>query len=164
MNAAGGAGGLSNLDPATVNNLRSLLQANPALLPQLLQTLSQSHPEMIQQLQQNPQQLEQILGPLAAGGGGARARQHNVQLTQEEKTQIDNLVALGFSREASLEAWLICERNFELAANFLFEHGEGGASMMEDIDAMEHDGGGDGGGGGEEDEDDENYDEHGYYE
>jgi ubiquitin len=43
---------------------------------------------------------------------------------------IDNLVQLGFTKERAAEAYFACDKNEEMAANFLFESG-----MMDDDQA-----------------------------
>jgi len=148
------------LNSPELSQFRVLLQSNPQLLPVLLQQLQQSHPELLEQLGNDPQALAHVAsmlglgagGPLGAGGGGGGAGpsgdgiirgpqgQVLIQITQEEKSQLDHLESLGFSRQRALEAWLICERNQEMAANYLFENG------MDDDDYVG--GGGAGGGNG----------------
>lgn len=133
LDLASGAG----IDQAQIAQLRELLQSNPSLGPLLLQQVAQSSPEVMAQLGNDPAALEQLLGGLAAGGAGGRSRQprgQTIQITQEEKSQLDNLESLGFSRDVALEAWLICDRNEEVAANYLFEHG--GEIAMEDAEGM----------------------------
>lgn len=44
-------------------------------------------------------------------------------MTPEEKAAIDRLAALGFPERVAAEAYLVCGKNEELAANFLFENG-----------------------------------------
>jgi len=65
-----------------------------------------------------------------AGGGGGRQRPPpgSIQVTPEEMASIDRLVQLGFPKARAAEAFFACDKNEEMAANFLFENG------MEDED------------------------------
>lgn len=42
-----------------------------------------------------------------------------IELTEEEDAAISRLEALGFSREECLQAYLVCEKQEDLAANYL---------------------------------------------
>jgi UV excision repair protein RAD23 len=64
-------------------------------------------------------------GMPGAGAGGAPNRPpgggHVINVTQEELQSIERLEQLGFHRQRALQAFLACDKNEELAANFLFE-------------------------------------------
>lgn len=47
--------------------------------------------------------------------------QNVVSVSNEELGAIQNLEALGFSRNRAVQAYFACDKNEELAANFLFE-------------------------------------------
>jgi len=63
--------------------------------------------------------------PAGAGGprpgGGARPPPGSIQVTPEEMASIDRLVQLGFSKARAAEAFFACDKNEEMAPNFLFE-------------------------------------------
>merc|ERR1719326_2147214 len=112
------AGGMAGGPAALLNN--------PELAP-ILQQLAASNPEMLQAIQQNPEQIMPMLMAMAAEGGmdmegmeGMGAPQ--VDLTPDEQSAVERICALGFDQNAALQAYLACDKNENLAANFLFEH------------------------------------------
>ncbi|KAF5325943.1 hypothetical protein D9611_000225 [Ephemerocybe angulata] len=127
--AAGGTlpGGL-NLDAIRnspqIQQLREALQQNPESAQALLQQLAVQNPGIAQLIAQNPNMLYDLLGIEADGEGedgdippGAQV----VSVTPEERAAIERLEGLGFTRQQALEAFLACDKNEELAANYLFE-------------------------------------------
>lgn len=57
----------------------------------------------------------------AQGGAGVPPGAVQIQISPAEKEAIDRLVDLGFDRNRALEAFLVCNRDEEMAANYLFE-------------------------------------------
>lgn len=107
--------------------LRRIVQENPALLQPLIQQIGQSNPQLLQLVNANQSTFMRLLQE----NGGEEMGEANlpnlpppqyVSVTQEEKESIDRLVELGFDRTRAIEAFLACDRNEQLAANYLFEH------------------------------------------
>lgn len=121
--------------------LRQLVQQNPNLLQPFLQQLGQSNPNLLAQLTSNPTLLMSFLtegaegleddaefppGLLGAGvgaGPGAGEETQYVQVSQEERDAIERLVGMGFERPLVIQAYFACDKNEEMAANYLVEHG-----------------------------------------
>jgi len=126
-----GAGGAPQLDLAALANspqmqqLREHLTSNPQAIQPLLQTLATQNPGLAQALAANPELLMQMLGGEFEGeDGDLPPGAQVVNVTEEERAAIERLEALGFPRQAVIEAYFACDKNEELAANFLFEgHG-----------------------------------------
>jgi len=130
--AAGGGAGM-NL-AALQNNpqlqqLRELMQQNPELIQPLVQQLAQANPHLAQLLAQHPEAIFQLLGADDDGDGEGLPEgpippgTQILRITPEERAAIERLEALGFSRQAVIEAYFACDKNEELAANYLFEGG-----------------------------------------
>merc|ERR1712154_78875 len=64
------------------------------------------------------------------GGGGQGQRGGVIQVTQQEKAAIDRLKAMGFSEHAAVEAYMVCGKNEDMAANYLFDNPEIGGMGM----------------------------------
>ena len=66
---------------------------------------------------------------LILGGGGAPAPRAAglppgaIRVSPDEMASIERLMALGFPKHKAAEAFFACDKNEEMAANFLFENG-----------------------------------------
>lgn len=104
-----------------MDQIRQLMEQNPAGLQQMIQQVVASNPGLAQLLTENPEEFLRQLG------GGAEEREGDpsvVHVTPEEHEAIQRLEALGFPRHRVLEAYFACDRNEEMAANYLFENGD----------------------------------------
>ncbi|XP_059399162.1 UV excision repair protein RAD23 homolog B-like [Carassius carassius] len=106
--------------------MRQIIQQNPALLPALLQQLGRDNPQLLQQITQHQERFVQMLNEPQAGEAGAAeapsAPQTNyIQVTPQEKEAIERLKALGFPEGLVIQAYFACEKNENLAANFLLQ-------------------------------------------
>ncbi|CAF1081758.1 unnamed protein product [Adineta ricciae] len=118
--------------------LRQLIQQNPDQLQTLMQTLQATQPELFQLIEQRPQEFLELLnqadegddggddddasqGGVGAGVAGGQGPPGTVTITLSPQDQqaINRLQDMGFERNRVIEAFLACDRNEELAANYL---------------------------------------------
>lgn len=118
-----------------LQQLRQLVQTQPELIGPLLQQLAASNPQIGALIAQNQDAVLQLLlegatmeGDDEGEGEGDDEGGENVQyiqLTPDENAAIERLVALGFDRNMVIEAYFACDKNEEMAANFLFDQMQG---------------------------------------
>lgn len=121
----GGQGAGANLDFLRNNpqfqQLRQVVQQQPTMLEPILQQVAAGNPQLAQMITQNPEQFMQLL---AEGGDDDVALPPGAQqisVTEEEREAIERLCRLGFERDMVIQAYFACDKNEELAANFLFD-------------------------------------------
>lgn len=121
-------------------NMRRMVQQNPNNLATLMQQIGQSNPRLLAVIAANQERFVQMLnepvegeggqqGPGGAGGQGGVG--HNLppgttvlQVTPAEREAIERLKALGFPEPLVVQAYFACDKNENLAANFLLQQME----------------------------------------
>ncbi|KAJ2274203.1 UV excision repair protein rad23 [Coemansia sp. RSA 371] len=132
-------------DTPQFRQLQQLLRQSPHMLSQVLMQMAQQQPQLMELISQHEEEFLQMLlegmseeemaaltqsssmsgldfGSDEDGGDDGQGSQF-IQVTQQEKEAIDRLQALGFQRELVIQAYFACDKNEELAANYLFDHG-----------------------------------------
>lgn len=115
------------------NTLRQQALTDPNSLPALLQMLQQNYPSLFQLFTQNPQLLIAILSgnfnimnpnnPEEGGNEGDDALMpHDEELTPQDMEAVQTLMAMGFTQQQCIEAYLACDKNADLAINFLLDN------------------------------------------
>jgi UV excision repair protein RAD23 len=135
-------GGVDELADLSANPqfqaLRQLIQQNPEQLQTLMQTLQATQPELFQMIEQRPQEFLELLnqvdegddgddddqlqggpGGVAGGPGAHGPGTVTITLSQQDQQAINRLQDMGFERNRVIEAFLACDRNEEMAANYL---------------------------------------------
>ncbi|KAJ0007402.1 hypothetical protein Pint_30436 [Pistacia integerrima] len=126
------AGGLGSLDFLRNNQqfqaLRSMVQSNPQILQPMLQELGKQNPQLLRLIQEHQAEFLQLINEPIDGSEGDIFDQpeqdmpHAINVTPAEQEAIQRLEAMGFDRALVIEAFLACDRNEELAANYLLEN------------------------------------------
>ena len=128
-----------------------MCQNNPGRLTALLQNIQQNDPDLMNLIKEREEEFKTLLEKpvteadyravqsfqqemgLGSGGHshGSGRGQIRISLTQEEREAINRLKDLGnFSEAEVVQAFIACEKNEELTANYLFEQ------KMRDDDEM----------------------------
>ncbi|KAL8034496.1 hypothetical protein ABFX02_12G032600 [Erythranthe guttata] len=107
--------------------LRAMVQANPQILQPMLQELGKQNPQLVRLIQDHQADFLRLINEPVEGEGNilgqlAEAMPQTVNVTPEEREAIERLEAMGFDRALVLEVFFACNKNEELAANYLLDH------------------------------------------
>lgn len=136
-------------DAPIFNQIRRLIRANPAALPQLLQYIEAANPTLMSLIEANQEEfsrlinepvpegdevtdeaLEQLAQAFAGSGGSIphTTQDGRVYVTEEEREQIARLTELasnfGVSEGQVLQSWVACNRDEDLTANYLVDNAD----------------------------------------
>ncbi|CAG5897360.1 unnamed protein product [Menidia menidia] len=105
-------------------HMRQAIQQNPALLPALLQQLGRENPQLLQQISQHQELFIQMLNePVGEGGDAPEVGEMGAAGEEGAPVNYIQLKALGFPEALVIQAYFACEKNENLAANFLLNQG-----------------------------------------
>ncbi|PWA44714.1 hypothetical protein CTI12_AA524280 [Artemisia annua] len=131
MGANAPAGAPGNLDflrnSPQFQALRAMVQANPQILQPMLQELGKQNPHLVRLIQEHQADFLRLINEPVEGGENVlgdlgAAMPQAVTVTPEEREAIERLEAMGFDRALVLEVFFACNKNEELAANYLLDH------------------------------------------
>lgn len=124
--------------------MTQMMRSNPQLLDAFLQQIRTTNPGLLRAIQDNQEAFVRMInqpqaptggsggsgggdadapsgGGGGGGGGGGSGRGTTIMLTQQDRDAIDRLRGLGnFPEELVVQAYFACEKNENLAAEFLF--------------------------------------------
>lgn len=122
---------------ANLQQMRQLLQDHPEQLQVIKEKLKDEHPEIAQMIENDPKGFLELLNQADAGGdddrpavgaggaggtggtGGHGQGAVTVTLSPNEQQIITRLQDMGFERNRVIEAFLACDRNENLAVEYL---------------------------------------------
>lgn len=116
------------------NRIRQTISSEPQLILPILRQLGNINPKLFQYLTNNQDQLFRLLGETPESSSNSDQSQQwassgydpsVIYITNEDNAAIERLSALGFERSLAIEAFFACDKNEELAANYLFNLGQG---------------------------------------
>ncbi|XP_020684435.1 ubiquitin receptor RAD23d [Dendrobium catenatum] len=124
-----GAGNLDFLrNSPQFRALQNMVQENPQILQPMLLELGRQNPQIMRLIQEHQPEFLRLLNEPAEGGESnllgqlAASMPQALSVTPEERDAIERLEAMGFNRALVLEVFFACNKNEELAANYLLDH------------------------------------------
>nr|BAJ53744.1 nucleotide excision repair protein [Penaeus japonicus] len=118
--------------------MRQMIRSNPSLLDAFIRQIGQTNPQLLQVIQQNQEAFVRMTerrgqfwrwkhsggsGNQGGDGSGGRAApgQNAILVSPQDRDAIERLKALGnFPEDVVIQAYFACEKNENLAAEFLF--------------------------------------------
>ena len=114
-----------------VNIIKIICMNNPEKITGLLNMFKERHPNLINLMKLHEEEFKNLLvSPITQEDINnfkeieqelRRPQGPSIRLTKEESDAVKRLQELGFSQAEAVQAYIACDKNEEMAANFLFE-------------------------------------------
>ncbi|KAI1730295.1 XPC-binding domain-containing protein [Ditylenchus destructor] len=119
-------------DHPDFGRFRELVRAQPSLIPWMLEQMTAVKPDMLGLLSANTDGFLALLEDRQPAGQDVeennpqptqqeQVQSQTMELTEPERESVERLMSLGFSETEAIEAFIACEKNEMLAANYLFD-------------------------------------------
>ncbi|KAF5101249.1 hypothetical protein D0Z00_000919 [Geotrichum galactomycetum] len=125
---------------AQFQRMRELVRQQPGMLEPILHQLVSQNPQLAELITSNTSEFVRMLEEEYTRGGDDEGDDEDeglyedageegaetpgvtrITITPEENDAIERLVVLGFDRNLAIQAYFACDKNEELAANYLFD-------------------------------------------
>jgi len=122
-------------DQPQFHQMRAVVQQNPELLNALLGQIGQTNPALLRLISQNQDAFVGMLNEPIEGGGGSGgsaptaavpptaqpSQLHSgvIEMTLDDRAAVDRMKAMGFPEDLVIQAYFACEKNENLAVDFL---------------------------------------------
>jgi UV excision repair protein RAD23 len=113
--------------------IAQLVRSAPEMLPQVLEQIAASNPELMQTIRNNQEAFVQMLNQGVtgeqqsveeAGQPPHQAGHLTIAVTEADRNAIQRLQAMGFAEQLVIEAYFACDKNEDLAVNYILSRME----------------------------------------
>ena len=112
---------MQNMNPAQLDMMANMMGLSREQVQAIGHMIGQLPPEQLQEYMAQAMQGGGAGGAPGGMPGGGMGGPQVLQLTQEEMAAVDRLAELGFDRAEAAQAFIACDKNEALAANFLMD-------------------------------------------
>ncbi|WFD36428.1 UV excision repair protein rad23 [Malassezia cuniculi] len=110
-------------NPQVLAQLRTLVEQNPAALQPLIQALVQSNPQLAELLSSDPDGFMRLLAGNADMGDDESFEMPTLQqLSERDRTNVEQIIAMGIPESKAIEVYLMCGNNVEMAVQYYFDN------------------------------------------
>lgn len=95
--------------------MRNLVRQHPELLEEVLRRIGSSNPSLMTMISENQEAFMELINR----DDDTEDNTLTIEVTEEDKQAIDRLKALGFPEDLVIQAYFACDKNENMAANFL---------------------------------------------
>jgi len=106
---------------------------NPEILQMYMEQMSQQNPELLRFISEHQSEFVNVINNSAASADSTAAAPASanrppagaegvIAVTAQERNEIEQLKAMGFQEHECIEAYIACNKNVELAVNFLLSN------------------------------------------